>query len=374
LELQEVLKRDPQNVPARLQLGYLQLSAGDRRASGTLENAVSGASAPRSTLGAAKVYLALALDAEARADSRGSSGRRAEEVLKQGLSLHRNLQCVWQEIERGLLAEQPLQAVQRLRGICDLDLTSLQARQLLQLLVRATGRQDLLRALGAGSGAATPDVLRMGGASRPGSLPPSRWGGSGGPPEDGGPQRLRSGSPYGNGNMQREHLQRERIDSRATSPRVGSGAGTGPPQWGSGMQGPSGELGRTRRMPPSRPLSPGTHPQGPRGSGQPGQDYMQGQRSNRPGHGHMSGMQGSRSNLPDSRPLSPGMQAARAQPSGPPRWDQGGGGPGAGWGGDGGLQPPPPSWHQMQGHGAMPQQGPWRSSQQASAPQTPYRG
>merc|ERR1712226_1203360 len=89
----------------------------------------------------------------------------AEQVLKEGIALHRNLQVVWRDVETSILEKPPMAAVQRLRGICDLDLTSSQARHLLQLLVRSTGRQDLMRAVGVSvdgrsSGTGTPEHLR----------------------------------------------------------------------------------------------------------------------------------------------------------------------------------------------------------------------
>jgi len=272
-EVQEVLRRHPQNVSARLLLGYLQLLAGDKRASSTLESALSGSSAPRSTIGAAKIYLAMALDAERR--SSGSSvttnqGRRAEQVLKEGLTLHRNLQVVWRDLERSLLDQPPSVAVQRLRGICDLDLTSLQARHLLQLLVRMTGRADFMRALGfsdRGSGTGTPEM--RGGStpgSRSGSLPPSRYA----PGSAETAQRLRSASPW-HGNRDtgsRPQSPALKVQGNLPSPQQrdqawhalgssqGSGWGAQPPLSPQPPQGPRGA------HPRSRPLSPGI-----RGSG-----------------------------------------------------------------------------------------------------------
>jgi tetratricopeptide (TPR) repeat protein/tRNA A-37 threonylcarbamoyl transferase component Bud32 len=163
-ELGAVLQRSPHNAMARLQLGYMQLSRDDPKAVATLEAVVTGSTANKSTLGAAKIYLALAL--ESLNMSRNS---RAERVVKEGLILHRNLQHVWKEVEEGL-ADQPLEAVQRLRGICDLDLTSYQARTLLGLLAKATGRSDLSRALAA----ITPPRQRPGSTNRQQSIPPDR--------------------------------------------------------------------------------------------------------------------------------------------------------------------------------------------------------
>merc|ERR1719362_237269 len=275
-EVQEVLRRHPQNVSARLLLGYLQLLAGDRRASSTLESALSGSSAPRSTIGAAKIYLAMALDAERR--SSGSSvttnqGRRAEQVLKEGLTLHRNLQVVWRDLERSLLDQPPSAAVQRLRGICDLDLTSLQARHLLQLLVRMTGRADFMRALGfsdRGSGAGTPEMRGGSGpGSRSGSVPPSRY--APGSAESG--NRLRSASPWHGHRETGSRPQSPAIQGSLPSPQQrdqtwhalgrsqgGGGWGPQPPVSPHPPPGPNGP------HPRSRPLSPGI-----RGSGGGGQ-------------------------------------------------------------------------------------------------------
>lgn len=254
-ELQEVLRHDPQNVSARLLLGYLQLTSGDKRAVATLEGAVAGASAPRSVVGAAKVYLSLALDAERRAGVGGSAtARRAEEALKEGLALHRNLQVVWRDVERTLLDQPPTTAVQRLRGICDLDLTSLQARLLLKLLVRSTGKTDLLRALGftdQRSGAATPEMLRSSTpTSRAGSVPPSRYAPDEG---NGAVRRNRSGSPW--------HNTRD-LGSRPHSPgRSFASPWSSAPSDAPGPQlGASGVVGA--RRPISRPLSPGAQRRG----------------------------------------------------------------------------------------------------------------
>jgi len=94
-----------------------------------------------STLGASKVYLALALDLLA---DNANGTCRPERVLKEALALHRNLQHLWKEVESGA-TEHPAQAVQLMRSICDLDLTTFQARALLHLLARTAQRRDLMR-------------------------------------------------------------------------------------------------------------------------------------------------------------------------------------------------------------------------------------
>eukprot|EP00928_Gymnodinium_smaydae_P010166 TRINITY_DN13815_c0_g1_i2.p1 TRINITY_DN13815_c0_g1~~TRINITY_DN13815_c0_g1_i2.p1 ORF type:complete len:537 (-),score=125.38 TRINITY_DN13815_c0_g1_i2:102-1712(-) len=168
-ELESVLQRNPQHVQALMQLGYLQLCGGDARAVQTLEVAAFGSSASGSTLGAAKVYLALALDLNPELCARG----KPEQVLREGLSTHKNLQFVWQEIEQGLGLRHPVAAVQKLRGICDLDLTSGQARQLLLLLANAQGNADLANAF---SGLARMESCEPGKrGSRPSSVQPARW-------------------------------------------------------------------------------------------------------------------------------------------------------------------------------------------------------
>ncbi|CAE8632472.1 unnamed protein product, partial [Polarella glacialis] len=104
-------------------------------------------------------------------------------VAKEGLSSHRNLQTVWREIEGGQYSSQPLAAVQRLRGICDLDLNSVQAKQLLQLLAGALGRADLAQGMAPPTpvGSSQGDRGRYGGgsSSRQSSVPPARWAPSG---------------------------------------------------------------------------------------------------------------------------------------------------------------------------------------------------
>jgi len=191
------LGRDPKNPAARLQLGYIQLTRSDPSCVSSLESVVSGPSVvSRSILGSAKVYLALALDAHGnQRDAR--SDQRVDQLLKEGLVQHRNLQHVWQEIEMGL-ASQPVAAVQRLRGICDLDLTTLQAQQLLRLLAQAFCRADLARA--AGGGGSEYGRSRAGSAEGSRSRAPSqavaRWAPSG--PAAAVPQPLargRSSSP-----------------------------------------------------------------------------------------------------------------------------------------------------------------------------------
>lgn len=162
VELGAVLQREPKNAAALLQLGYCQLLRGDGRAVATLEKLVTGAGASRSQVGAAKMYLSMALDCS----SDPSAQQRADVVAKEGLSLHRNLQHVWHDIQRGQDSE-PVAAVQKLRGLCDLDLTSSQARQLLRLLARATGRSDMVRSLGG----STPPRSR---GNRQSSIPPDR--------------------------------------------------------------------------------------------------------------------------------------------------------------------------------------------------------
>lgn len=170
-ELEGVLHSDPDNAPARLLLGYCLLCSGDPRAVPTLEMLVTSPGSSRSALGAAKVYLGLALESQAERtfDRRGASAQRAECMVQEALSIHKNLQQVWREIEAGPVG-QPLEAVQRLRGICDLDLTSAQAKQLLRLMARAMGRPDLAQAL-----AGTPARSQGGASSREGSVQPNRW-------------------------------------------------------------------------------------------------------------------------------------------------------------------------------------------------------
>eukprot|EP00933_Yihiella_yeosuensis_P040904 TRINITY_DN35315_c0_g1_i1.p1 TRINITY_DN35315_c0_g1~~TRINITY_DN35315_c0_g1_i1.p1 ORF type:complete len:1075 (-),score=210.90 TRINITY_DN35315_c0_g1_i1:93-2954(-) len=199
-ELMAILQLQPQQSMARLQLGYCQLCANNSsRAAAILEALLAGqTSIPRSQLGAAKVYLALALDMQQ------DRNQRAGILAKEGLSLHRNLQTVWREIETGKHNSQPMAAVQRLRGICDLDLSSSQAKQLLKLLAGATGRLDLIPAgnLGGGGGSGygtpvggPPGSGFLGGAqSRSGSTGPPRWAPNGGGPSHSGMSTPQNGS------------------------------------------------------------------------------------------------------------------------------------------------------------------------------------
>jgi len=177
-ELEDLLQTEPSNAAARLQLGYGQLCAGDPRAAATLEGILSGPAVGRSTLGAAKAYLAVALEVQAERSYDRGALQRAEMLAKESLAQHRNLQQVWRGIEGG--PAQPVEALQRLRGICDLDLTTVQAKQLLKLLARAHGRSELARG-GGSSGAATPLRSTGGSAmSRDSSVPPNRWAPMGG--------------------------------------------------------------------------------------------------------------------------------------------------------------------------------------------------
>lgn len=175
-ELEAVIQRHPQHAATRLQRGYCYLLANSfREAVVSFEAALQCPGALKSELGASKIYLSLALDSV-------SDVRRAEVIAREGLGLHKNLQHVWREIESGQHSSQPLAAVQRLRGLCDLDLNSMQARQLIRVLARATDRPELARALG---GAATPPASHSGrdaggASSRQSSVPPARWAPSGG--------------------------------------------------------------------------------------------------------------------------------------------------------------------------------------------------
>ncbi|CAJ1437157.1 unnamed protein product, partial [Effrenium voratum] len=152
-ELMSVLQSHPQHALARLQLAYCQLLGGNaNRAGAILEGLLaSRASLPRSLLGCAKVYLALALAEQQRT-------QRASSLAQEALTAHRNLQTVWREIESG--QQSGTGALQRLRGICDLDLTAAQARQLLQLLAAAANRPELApkREGGYGSAASVPST------------------------------------------------------------------------------------------------------------------------------------------------------------------------------------------------------------------------
>jgi len=128
MEFCNLLHRDPRNPEARLQLGYLQYTAGDPRAIKNLQDVMSMTGCAPSILGAARVYCAMAMDSTA------GTADKVDRLLKEGLQQHKNLRHVWRELEDGVL--DPQQAVQRFRSICDLDLNSSQARHLLQLLGR----------------------------------------------------------------------------------------------------------------------------------------------------------------------------------------------------------------------------------------------
>lgn len=177
-ELDEALRADPASPIARLQLGYCRLCLGDHvRAMATLEVLDgSGTGALRSQLGAAKAYMALAMEMQVERGGDAYQQRFAEEAVRSALSFHRNLEHIWSEIEGGAVAN-PLEAVQRLRGICDLDLTTLQAKSLLRLMARASDRADLLQGM---SSLAVPMQGRRegghGSVSRQTSAPPpNRW-------------------------------------------------------------------------------------------------------------------------------------------------------------------------------------------------------
>mmetsp|Transcript_116458 Transcript_116458/g.184312 ORF Transcript_116458/g.184312 Transcript_116458/m.184312 type:complete len:1217 (-) Transcript_116458:29-3679(-) len=158
-ELQQVLLHEPQHALARLQLGYLELLSSNAQAVSSFEAVVNRPGVSRSLVASAKVYLALALAS--------NQHHGAEKSLKEGLALHRNLQHVWGEIANSL-ASQPTVAVQRLRGICDLDLTSQQARQLLSMLAQVHERADIARAVTS----LMPPTTQ---AVRAPSVPPNRW-------------------------------------------------------------------------------------------------------------------------------------------------------------------------------------------------------
>lgn len=167
VELRDLLRRNPQDSEVCVLLGYLQLCSGNSSAASTLQEAVSQTTAQatrKSLAGTAKIYLALALDSQGQDLADGQV--RAEQLVREGLKQHRNLQHVWRAQEKLLHQQQPpyTAAVQQLRGICDLDLTTLQARRLLALLARSGGRHDLVRPL-ASTGA-------CGASSRAGSMPP----------------------------------------------------------------------------------------------------------------------------------------------------------------------------------------------------------
>lgn len=125
-ELMSILQSNPQHGQARLQLAYCKMvSSNLPRAAAILEGLLaSKAPLPRSQLGCAKAYLALALAQQRR--------ERAVNLAKEAVLVHRNLQTVWHGIQSSRLGGR--EAVQRLRGICDLDLNVNQANELLQLL------------------------------------------------------------------------------------------------------------------------------------------------------------------------------------------------------------------------------------------------
>lgn len=163
VELRDLHRRNPQDSEVCVLLGYLQLCLGNSSATTTLQDAVAQTSSRalrKSLAGMAKIYLALALDSQELGDSQV----RAEQLVREGLGLHRNLQHVWRAQEKLLPQQQPpyTAAAQQLRGICDLDLTTLQARRLLALLARCSGRHELVRPL-ASTGAC---------GARAGSMPP----------------------------------------------------------------------------------------------------------------------------------------------------------------------------------------------------------
>eukprot|EP00439_Symbiodinium_sp_Y106_P025282 s1329_g3.t1 len=76
------------------------------RAIQTLQEAVSQSNTSptrKSLAGAARVYLALALDAHELGDNQ----LRAEQLVREGLPMHRNLEHVWRAQERLLPQQQP---------------------------------------------------------------------------------------------------------------------------------------------------------------------------------------------------------------------------------------------------------------------------
>lgn len=184
-ELQAVLRQDPRNAVAKLQLGYALLSRAETKAIPILEGLVTGAgvsnaaglgsTSTRSELGAAKVYLAMAYHTSGDG---GGHPEKIRQLVTDALALHKNLRHVWAEIE-SRLAQNPTDAVQRLRGICDLDLTSVQARQLLLILAQTAGCVELVSVLRSTAMPSRPGRLSSGAgggaSSRAPSLPPSRW-------------------------------------------------------------------------------------------------------------------------------------------------------------------------------------------------------
>eukprot|EP00429_Kryptoperidinium_foliaceum_P018991 CAMPEP_0176027110 /NCGR_PEP_ID=MMETSP0120_2-20121206/13291_1 /TAXON_ID=160619 /ORGANISM="Kryptoperidinium foliaceum, Strain CCMP 1326" /LENGTH=1125 /DNA_ID=CAMNT_0017360315 /DNA_START=128 /DNA_END=3503 /DNA_ORIENTATION=- len=183
-ELEEASRADPDSALAKLQWGYCLLCLGEGDRAAAILEAVRCVCALQSQLGAAKVYFALATDSSAvvgggREPDGGRRQSAAEQAIRDSLRLHRNLSHVWGQVEGGELPN-PLEAVQRLRGICDLDLTTLQAKQLLRLLARASGRRDLLESM---SSLAVPMQCRGNAGGPAGSAssrntsapPPNRW-------------------------------------------------------------------------------------------------------------------------------------------------------------------------------------------------------
>lgn len=171
-ELEILLQGHPNEASARLQLGYCQLCSMEFAAAvSTLEEVLLNPATSRSQLGATKVYIAIALEMEGNLGPRNVQSR-SEALVREGLCLHKNLQHIWQQIETGQLASKGVAAVQQLRAICDLDLTSVQARSLLRILSQISGRPELAPA-GGGSGYVTPNNWSSGGSapSRPARTP-----------------------------------------------------------------------------------------------------------------------------------------------------------------------------------------------------------
>lgn len=258
--------RNPKHIAAQLQLGYLHLTTGNAGAVAIsmLERVAGSSSASRSARGAAKVYLSLALDRERASWQQDYGHSQPEQLLREGLALHKNLQCVWQEIDKEASADRPLLAVQRLRGVCDLDLTSVQARQLLQLLLRTAGG-------GGGGGSydnsdvgATRSLRndpRYGGSQYGGSGHQSQYSSVPATPV----QRLRSTSPQGlhqgYGSTQNLRGEMNHGQPRDRPRRASEGYGTS--SQSTPMHSAQRRLGETQaggfipgRHEPSRPTSP----------------------------------------------------------------------------------------------------------------------
>lgn len=141
-ELTDILEKNPRQPAVRLQLGYIQLSCMDPHSIAMLE-AIQSMPAAGNVLGASRAYLALALYYFCE-DQTHDLSARMKQLLQEGLSLHRNLHALWRQIETSI-SRQAAHAIQLMRCICDLDLTTLQAETLLSLLARASGRKDLVR-------------------------------------------------------------------------------------------------------------------------------------------------------------------------------------------------------------------------------------